>query len=234
MKKALVLALALAVIFGLGFNMMAGGHWEDGEYTGYSEAGPRGYVQANVTIEDHAITAVELIEFTQVDRAKDEDYGWDEFHEAMEVLPERFVEANDYDVDIVTGATGTSEKAMEAVRMALQKAEGVETFDGTFMGSSEPSERNAWGVAWVTFEDGKITEVSLEESAEGEFKDEDYGWEEFHEAQETMPEWFVEANDYEVDIYTGATGSSEMWMEAVRDAMAKAGLVEVEVENNDY
>ncbi len=38
-----------------------------------------------------------------------------------------------------------------------------------------------------------------------------------------MPEWFIEANSPDVDIYSGATTSAEMWMEAVADAMSKAG-----------
>ncbi len=227
-KKILVLTLALAVVLGMGMVAVADGHLEDGEYVGYSQANERGYVEAHVTIEDEAIVAVDLIEYNDVGEAKGEDYGWDEFHEAMEELPQRFIDANDYEVDIYTGATSTSEKAMEAVEMALLKAEGYESFDGTFMGVSEPTERDNWGVVLVTFEEGDIVEVKLEEAAEGELKDEDYDWDEFHEAQEAMPEWFVEANDYEVDIYTGATSSSELWMEAVRDAMSKAGLLQGE------
>ena len=108
--------------------------------------------------------------------------------------------------------------------MTLQKAEGVSEFEGTYLGVSEPTERNAWGVAWVTVEDGEITNVQLEEAAEGEFKDEDYDWDEFHEAQEVLPEQMIEENTYEVDIYAGATTSCELWMEAVRRALEKAGL----------
>ncbi|MFN2364184.1 MAG: FMN-binding protein [Halarsenatibacteraceae bacterium] len=39
-----------------------------------------------------------------------------------------------------------------------------------------------------------------------------------------MPEWFVEANSADVDVYSGATGSSNMWQEAVANALSKAGL----------
>ncbi len=94
MKKLMVFGLALAVVLGLGFNVMAAGHMEDGIYTGYSSASDRAYVEANVSIQDGAIVNVELTEWRNTGIAKDEDYGWDEFHEAMEVLPERFVEAN--------------------------------------------------------------------------------------------------------------------------------------------
>ncbi len=226
MKKLMVFGLALAVVLGLGFNVMAAGHMEDGIYTGYSSASDRAYVEANVSIQDGAIVNVELTEWRNTGIAKDEDYGWDEFHEAMEVLPERFVEANSADVDIITGATSTSEMAIEAVEMALTKAENVRYMDGRFMGHSSVSSRGGLGVAWVTLEDGEIVDVKLEEVQEqdGErvLKDEDYGWDEFHEAREEMPEWFVDANSPFVDVYTEATGSSNMWMEAVADALSKA------------
>ncbi len=227
MKKLMIFGLVLAVVLGLGFNVMAAGHIEDGEYTGYSSASDRAYVEADITIENEEIVDVKLTEWTNVNEAKDEDYGWDEFHEAMEVLPERFVEANSADVDIITGATTTSEMAIEAVEMALAKAEGVEQFDGRFLGFSSVSDRGGLGVAWVTMEDGEIIDVRLEEVQEDDgervLKDDDYNWDEFHEARDEMPEWFIEANSADVDIYTGATGSAEMWMEAVADAMSKAG-----------
>ena len=38
-----------------------------------------------------------------------------------------------------------------------------------------------------------------------------------------MADWFVEADGPEVDTYSGATGSSERWMEAVESALEKAG-----------
>ncbi len=224
MKKVFIMVLAVAVIFGMGFVVEADGHIEDGEYVGYSEADENGFVEAVVDIENEEITSVELTEYTDLYLAKGEDYPWDEWHEAMEVLPERFVEANSSDVDVVSGATGTSEKAMGAVDMALQKAEGVEQFDGTFLGRSGETDRGNWGVAWVNVEENEIVDVRLEEATdEEEFKDEDYQWDEFHEAQEEMPEWFIEADGPDVDIYSGATSSSELWMEAVQNALEKAG-----------
>ena len=224
MKKLVTLMLAVAVILGMGFVVEADGHLEDGEYVGFSEADENGFVEAVVNIEEGEITSVDLTEYTDLYLAKGEDYGWDEFHEAMEVLPERFVEANSSDVDAVSGATGTSEKAMDAVDMALQKAEGVEQFDGTFLGRSAESDQGNWGVAWVTVEGDEIVDVRLEEATdEEEFKDEDYGYDAYHEAQEAMTEWFVEADGPEVDTYSGATGSSERWMEAVENALEKAG-----------
>ncbi|MFW6377930.1 MAG: FMN-binding protein [Bacillota bacterium] len=227
MKKFMVLGLALAVVLGLGFSVMADGHLEDGEYVGYSEANDKGYVEAQVTLEDEEIVDVELIEYRDTGVKKDDSYDWDEWHEAMDELPGRFEEANSAEIDVFSGATGTSEKAMGAVEMALAKAEGQTEFDGTFLGVSDFSDRGGRGLAWVTIEEGEIVEVKLEElqDDDGElvYKDEDYDWDEWHEAKEEMPEWFVEADSADVDVYTEATGSSNMWMEAVADAMAKAG-----------
>ena len=226
MKKLVIIMLAVAVTFGMGFVAEADGHLTDGEYIGYSEADENSFVKAVVNIENEEIASVELTEYTDLYLEKGEGYPLDEWHEAMEVLPERFVEANSSDVDVVSGATGTSEKAMAAVDMALQKAEGVEEFEGTFLGRSDVTDRGGWGVAWVTVEEDEIVDVRLEEATdEEEFKDEDYQWDEFHEAQEEMPEWFVEANSPDVDIYSGATSSSELWMEAVEHALEKAGWV---------
>ncbi|MFW6287142.1 MAG: FMN-binding protein, partial [bacterium] len=197
--------------------------FDDNIYVGYSKVS-RGYVEAQVEIEDDEIVDVNLVEYTDQGVAKDESYSYEEYHEAIEELPARFVEANDHDIDVYSGATGTSDKAKEAVEMALEKAEGKTEFDGTFMGVSDPSSRNAWGIAVVTVEDGNITDIKLEESNDGELKDEDnYDYEEFHEAKPAMEERFVEENDHEVDIYSGATSSSEQWMQAVRRALNKAG-----------
>ncbi|UMZ74167.1 hypothetical protein [Natranaerofaba carboxydovora] len=206
---------------------------EDGTFSAASEADDRGYVHADVTFEDDEITEVELAEFNDKGIEKGEDYDWDPFHEAMDELPERFKEANDSDIEVYTEATGTSEKAMGAVDKAIQRAEGeTGAFDGTFLGTSEQTD-DGWGVAWVTLDNEEISEVKLEEvtltdeeDEEYEFKDDDYQWEEWHEAKEAMPDWFVEENSSEVDVYTDATESSEMWMEAVEDALQKAGREE--------
>ncbi len=91
----------------------------------------------------------------------------------------------------------------------------------------------SWGIAIVTFEDGEIVDVKLEEAgkdpedhvAEAELKDEDYAWEQFHEAKEVMPERFIIADDVtQVDNVTEATSSVDKWIEAVLDAKRKAGL----------
>ncbi|UMZ74596.1 FMN-binding protein [Natranaerofaba carboxydovora] len=228
----------------------------DGTFVGYSEES-RGFTKAEVVIEDSKIVGVTLKEFDNRGLVKDVDFeylnegrieSWgervdnseeffEEFesHAAMtEELERRFVETNAADIDGITGATSTSDQAIEAVEMALAKAEGETLFDGRFMGISDDDSRS-WGIAIVEVEDGNIVDVELEEVAkddpyglkrDSDLKDEEYSYEEFHEAKEEMPGRFVGANGPEVDIYTGATGSSEQWKQAVARALAKAGVYE--------
>jgi len=198
--------------------------YADGTYTVASEANEKGYVEAEVVIGDGEIEEVTLDEYRDTGELKGSDYGLDEWHDAMEKLPQRFEEANSPNVDVVSGATSTSEKAIDAVDKALQRAAGEEEpFDGTFMGVSDEDDRGYRGIALVTLENGEIEDVALEEAGEeGEFKDEDYDHEEWAEAAAELPERFREANTPEVDEYTGATSSSEKWMEAVERALDNA------------
>ncbi|MCK8825315.1 FMN-binding protein [Fuchsiella alkaliacetigena] len=56
------------------------------------------------------------------------------------------------------------------------------------------------------------------------YKGDDYDFEPHHEAKEELAAAFVEANSAEVDIYAGATSTSNMAKEAVALALEKAGL----------
>ncbi len=117
------------------------------------------------------------------------------------------------------------------IKAGLEDPVDTEHLDGTFMGVSSKGEREQFGVAWVTIENDEIVDVVLEEAALDEedeyaFKDEDYatdtGCTEFHEAQEEMPQRFIEAQGPKVDVYTEATSSSELWIKAVKNALDAA------------
>ncbi len=226
---------------------------EDGTYRAASEASedPYGFTISEVTFEDGYMVDVHLFEYDGVGLRKERDYHYDvetwqdirdnypEEYDSLQAMldemEERFVNYNTADVDTISGATGTANQAKDAVDRAIAMAKGeTGPFDGTFMGVSEIGERS-WGIALVTMEDGEMVEVQLEEAnrhepfgpiTEAELKDEDYDWDEFHEARETMPEWFIEAQSPDVDTYTGATGSSKGWRQAVTRAMANAGVYE--------
>ncbi len=219
--------------------------YEDGVYTAVSQE-DRGYVEVTLTVENDEITDVEIVEYDELGVEKIyEDYHerFPELEEAHETLASRLMEENTWDIDGFTGATSTSDKVSEAARFALEKA-GVEEpdnkyFDGRFMGISDATERG-WGIAYITIENDEIVDVELEETMPAqedgedvfdavdrqvfELKEEDYDWDEFHEAQEVIAERILESQSHEVDTYTEATGSSENWMQAVKRALVAAEI----------
>lgn len=205
--------------------------YQDGTYTAYSDANERGFGTVTITIENDEIVDVELAEFRGTGVEKDEDYGYDEFHDALEEMPGRFQEANSADVEAFTGATSSSEKWMQGVERALEMAlvdaeDDSMYFDGTFFGASDLGERGR-SVAFVTIENDEIVEVvlhdtQLDDDGGEDFKEEDYGYDEYHEAREELAEEFVAANSADVDAFTGATSSSENWMTAVERALENA------------
>ena len=229
-KNIIRVSLVVALIFLLSSLSFASDDlYKDGVYIGASDANQRGYVMAIVVIEDGVIADVELTEMNDKAIPKGEDYPWDEWHEAMEVLPEWFIEANSADVDIYTRATTTTIKAKQAVERALDKAlvdrpENGKYFEGVFMGRSA-ADQHGYAVAWVTIEEDQIVDVDLQEVVppDNEFKDWDtYPHERTVEGRIIMMERFVEAGDADVDIVTGATGSAKKYIEAVEAAMRLA------------
>ncbi len=203
--------------------------FNDGTYTGISQGDSHGYAVAEVRMQKDKIASVKLTEMTELGEEKDyATYPWPKSKEAKDTLEKAFVGRQDQNVDVVAQATGSSNKFKEAVGFALEKARKKPTvtstyFEGTFMGRSK-ADAQGWGVAWVTIQGDKITEVEVEDvTAEREFKDwATYSWTPAVEAKAEMPKRFVAANSATVDAYTGATGSSTKWMEAVAAALAAA------------
>ncbi|MEW6524737.1 MAG: FMN-binding protein [Bacillota bacterium] len=222
--------------------------YKDGTFEAYSIANDKGYVWARVTIAKDKITAVELKEYDAVGLEKDWDiYAYPQTKDAIAALKKAFVDKNSAKVDVVTGATSTSTKAMEAVAFALEKALAKPTattkyFNGTFMAISDTTERG-WGIAWVTIENDKITKVELHgtqprrDAAGNVVKDakgrtvfirkvvegaDRYAHEPFHTARLKIAQDIVAKGSPQVDTVSGATGSSKQWMQAVERALQMA------------
>ncbi len=221
--------------------------YRDGVFTAVSEADAKGYAWVKVFIAADDIMHLDIIEFDGTGLAKDYDvYGGDRFtilKEAHRTLADRIVEADTWEVDAFTGATGTSVKVKDAVRRALDRAladrPGTGTYyDGTFMAISDRTSKG-WGIAWVTLKDDRIVEVKLagttpQRDAEGKvmtdaklnalwaLKDDSYPHQPYHEAKQAIAQAIVTAQRPEVDAYTGATGSSGQWVQAVRRALDAA------------
>ncbi|AOY76053.1 FMN-binding protein [Clostridium formicaceticum] len=205
--------------------------YNDGTYEAYDDAAAKSFYKAVVTVKDDKIVDLDLIGFRNTGELKDADYPYAPFHEAQATLTEAFLAANGTEgVEIVTGATGSSEGWAIAINRALEKAlvepvSDAAYFDGTFQGVTELGERGR-KMTRVTIENDKIVDVVVEETrfVDGAevLKDEEYEYEAFHQAAEEMPARFIEANGTDVEIFTGATSSSTGWIEAVEDALAKA------------
>jgi len=209
----------------------------DGTFVAVSNATDHGFVRAEVTIARDKITAVKLSEFDGLGLEKGPQYGYAPFHAFQAEMPKRFVEKNSWDVDVVSQATISSNNAKQAVMRATQMARRTKTtaatmWDGTFMAISDRTDRG-WGLAWVTLSDGKISRVVLHETrpaperdAAGnvvfERKPADYAFAPYHEAIVELPKRFVAKNSAQVDVFTGATGTSSKLMQAVQRALDSA------------
>lgn len=86
--------------------------YQDGVYTA-SASGKNGKVEVTVTIEDGAISQIEIGDNQETPR-----YAEKVFSE----LPERIIKAQSIDVDTVTGATATSNAVLRAVMDCLEQA----------------------------------------------------------------------------------------------------------------
>lgn len=92
----------------------AEGIYKPGTYTATAQ-GYGGEIQAKVTVDENAITKVELTGDQETDGIGSK---------AIDELPDKIVAANTSSVDAVAGATITSEAIMEAVNTALTQAGG--------------------------------------------------------------------------------------------------------------
>jgi len=155
-------------------------------------------------------------------------------------------------VSQATSSSNLAKQAvLRATQMARRtKATAATVWDGTFMGVSDRTERG-WGIAWVTLSDGKISRVVLhdtrpapERDAAGavvmgpdgrpvirrnaagnvifERKPADYAFAPYHEAIVELPKRFIAKNSAQVDVFTGATGTSNNAMQAVQRALDAA------------
>ena len=123
MKKALIIICAVVLILFSGCILLSSltkGDLEniqnaeinmdninDGEYDGHSELGPV-VVDVRVVVRSHRIDNVELVRH---------DCG---FGHKADVIVNRMVEQNTWNVDVISGATISSEIIKNAVNKALQ------------------------------------------------------------------------------------------------------------------
>lgn len=205
------------------------GSWQDGTWTGTAQ-GYGGDVTVSVTIANKKITAIEVVS------ASGETPSF--FSRAKAIIP-KIIEAQNPDVDVVSGATYSSNGIINAVKNALTKASGgtvTETSnggaasnaagntssdafqdgtykDGTYTGSAAGFRGNI--TVSVTISGGKIASISVV-SAPG--NDEPY----LSKAKTLIAKVLAKQSPNGVDTVSGATYSSNGILNAIKNALTKA------------
>lgn len=100
----------------------------DGVYAG-TGAGKMGEIACEVTVEGGKITAVTVTEHSETPGLCDA---------ALESVPAQIVEKQSLDVDLVSGATGTSQGILDAAKAALAQA-GAPVQTVTALAAGRPS-----------------------------------------------------------------------------------------------
>jgi len=255
MKKifslALIMVLALGVLAGCNGETkdpVNGGEeitytYNNGIFTAFSDEG-RGWMKVQITITNDKIRNMKIWEFSNMGVPKDyETYGTPEdgrypvgkLKATHDALIKAVIAADSANIDVVTGSTSSSNKAIKAVERAMELALVTPASTNTyFNGKFAAAYRGERGavIAHVTIENDKITEVFITETSIREgvesFKDyETYGNDTFtgeflKETHETLVAAFVAANSADIDIVTGATGTSTGAIEAVKAALENA------------
>ena len=176
-----------------------------GVLTGTAD-GFMGPITVSVTMDGDTITAVEVVSNSETP----EIAGG-----ALEQIPAAIVAANSPDVDIVSGATYTSNGIINAVKNALESAGSAGgaltgTADG-FMGPITVS---------VTMDGDTIAAVEVVSNSETP--------EIAGTALEQIPAAIVAANSADVDVVSGATYTSNGIINAVKNALSGGGTSEPE------
>lgn len=201
----------------------------DGTYAGTAD-GHNAPLDVEVTVEGGEIVAVRVLNHEETDGLADP---------ALEGVPQAMVDNNSTAVEVVSGATITSEAIMTAVNTALEgepgepsevvadnEAEeeeevfepvvrGVEYVDGTYEGTAEGVHGPV--TVEVTITEGNISEVVVLEQQENE--------EIASSALEEIPAAIVDENSTQVEVVSGASMTSEAIKAAADNALLQASLV---------
>lgn len=178
----------------------------DGVYEGSAE-GFEGSIKVKVTVAQGKITKVEVTEQHDTPEVAGA---------AIQGIPGRIVEQQDWRVDVVSGATYTSQGIMNAVKNAMPDTSlNVSRLaDGEYEGQAEGF--SGMTKVKVKVAGGKIT--TLEVTAHADTKDV------AEPAFRSLIDAIKTQQSLKVDTVTGATYSSEGFLAAVLNALEKAPL----------
>ncbi|GIM28448.1 hypothetical protein CPJCM30710_11140 [Clostridium polyendosporum] len=173
--------------------------YKDGRYTGIG-TGLKNNLTVDVTLKDNKITNINLITYKE---------GVEYMKKAMTPMSDKIIAAQSTEVDVVSGATETSNGIKDAVNKALEKAIYK---DGTYSGFGRGYNRNQLINVNVTVKDGKISSVDLTSQSETASY--------FEKAWPIVPDAIVKAQSTSVDTVSGATKSSKGIISAVKAALS--------------
>ena len=185
-SEAVIKAVEKAL--GLGAKVRAA-TYNDGTYEATVDAA-HGPLSVEVTVADGVISDVVVTEHSETEGLTDP---------AVTDLPTEIVESNSTDVDVVSGATLTSNAVKSAVDEALFAA--ATSYQVTVKGHNGPM------TVVAAVEDGTITNVEVTEHEETDGLADP--------ALADVPAAIVETNSTEVEVVSGATITSEAIIEAV-------------------
>ncbi|MDO5378155.1 MAG: FAD-dependent oxidoreductase [Clostridia bacterium] len=118
MKRLMSALLCMLLVTGA-WTACAQGEWTPGTYTATAK-GMQDQITVEVTLDDQAITAVNVIEQNETPQMG---------AVVSDVIPKRIVEAQSYQIDVATGATISSYAVISAVKDALKQADALDAFN---------------------------------------------------------------------------------------------------------
>ncbi len=182
---------------------------EDGIYKG-TGTGFKGDVKVSVTVKDGKITKI------YIDEHCDDEY----FMNKASALKDNIVDEQDVDIDVVSGATYSSNGIKDAVLDALikEKVANISKYD-IDVSSLEDGIYKGTGTGFkgdvkvsVTVKDGKITKIDIDEHCDDEY---------FMNKASDLKDNIVDEQNVNIDVVSGATYSSNGIKDAVLDALTK-------------
>lgn len=196
---SLVLLIGLLVVTGVVWSMAGQAEGiKDGTFTGQAE-GFAGDLIVDVTISGGKLSDIQVRPHQETPFIADP---------AIETLVANMLQAQSAQVEVVSGATYTSNALIAAVDQAIQKA-SISFEDGVHTGSAE-----GFGgllTVEVTVANGAITKVDIIEDSETPFI--------AGSAFEQIPSAIVANQSWDVEIVSGATVTSNAVISAVQTAL---------------
>jgi uncharacterized protein (TIGR03905 family) len=224
LKRLGIMLLMVMMIMPLAACSSGGAAEEETTFEGASE-GKNGTIKVAVTIEQNEITQIDVVENNE------SDFTADCFTEMLMKIKE----ANSTNVDVVSGATITSEAILAAVSEAVEKsgaqlvakvvekAAAVDMTAGTYEGEDKGFEGPI--KVSVNLSENKIESIEVLSHNESEGHGD--------VAMETVIASIIDNQRLDVDVVTGASNSSNGVIAAVTKALQSAD-VDVEAIGGTY